>query len=345
MEHIESKAKVSVIVPVYNVEKYLSRCIDSLLRQTLTNIEIILVDDESPDKCPQMCDAFATKDNRIKVIHKKNGGLGYARNSGLDISTGEYVSFLDSDDYVDSATYQWLYETASKSNSDAVYYSYETFDDTGKAYGHNLDDSIIEYKCQDSIKRLMLDMVGSSPNERNDRNIQMSSCTAFYRRSVIENYNLRFLSEREYISEDLIFNMDFLAHASKVLRTNRSFYHYYINTNSLTHKIRLDRIERNVHFYNFVLEKLKAYPDYQHQDSYRAMRMLIGYCRGSIMQVLKSNIPILEKHNWLIKVCNMAIWENIFSEYPVSHLPLRYRIFFWTQCKKKYGLIKLMSIL
>ena len=94
--------KVSIIVPVYNVEKYIDRCMKSLMNQTLHEIEIILVDDGSPDSCPQMCDEYAKQDTRVKVIHKENAGLGYARNSGLEIATGEYVAFVDSDDYVDT---------------------------------------------------------------------------------------------------------------------------------------------------------------------------------------------------------------------------------------------------
>ena len=86
--------KVSIIVPVYNVEKYLDRCMESLLNQTLNDIEIIMVDDGSPDNCPQMCDDYAKKDSRVKVVHKVNGGLGYARNTGLDVATGEYVALL-----------------------------------------------------------------------------------------------------------------------------------------------------------------------------------------------------------------------------------------------------------
>ena len=91
---------ISIIVPVYKVEKYLDRCIESVLAQTYTDFELILVDDGSPDNCPAMCDAWAEKDSRIRVIHKPNGGLSSARNAGLDIMKGEYVTFIDSDDTV-----------------------------------------------------------------------------------------------------------------------------------------------------------------------------------------------------------------------------------------------------
>jgi len=101
--------KVSIIIPCYGVEKYLDRCMDSILKQTLNDIEIILVDDGSPDRVPEMCDNYASRDPRIRVIHKPNAGLGYARNSGLEIATGEFVAFVDSDDYIDIGMYEALY--------------------------------------------------------------------------------------------------------------------------------------------------------------------------------------------------------------------------------------------
>ena len=113
-----SKPLISVIVPIWNVEKYLDKCIDSIVKQTYTNLEIILVDDESPDNCPKMCDEWAKKDNRIKVIHKKNGGLSDARNAGIDISTGDYITFIDSDDYVELNYVKFLYNNLIQNNAD-----------------------------------------------------------------------------------------------------------------------------------------------------------------------------------------------------------------------------------
>ena len=99
---------ISVIVPIYNVEKYLARCVDSIVNQTYKNLEIILVDDGSPDRCPQMCDDYADKDSRNKVIHKKNGGLSDARNAGMAVATGEYISFIDSDDWIETSMFELL---------------------------------------------------------------------------------------------------------------------------------------------------------------------------------------------------------------------------------------------
>ena len=110
--------KISVIIPVYKVEEYISRCIKSVVDQTYSNLEIILVDDGSPDNCPAICDKWAEKDSRIKVIHKKNGGLSDARNAGMQIASGEFIGFVDSDDWISKEMYQLLYENMKENESD-----------------------------------------------------------------------------------------------------------------------------------------------------------------------------------------------------------------------------------
>lgn len=105
---------ISIIIPIYNVEKYLRRCVDSILCQSYHNLEIWLVDDGSPDGCPAICDEYAGKDKRVKVIHKKNGGLSDARNVAIDVATGEYICFVDSDDYVASTYVETLYALIDK---------------------------------------------------------------------------------------------------------------------------------------------------------------------------------------------------------------------------------------
>lgn len=114
----ETKPLISVIVPVYNVEEYLDKCVESIVNQTYKNLEILLVDDGSPDKCPEMCDEWAKRDNRIKVVHKQNGGLSSARNVGLDNCTGEYVGFIDSDDWIDLKFFETLYNNLIEDDAD-----------------------------------------------------------------------------------------------------------------------------------------------------------------------------------------------------------------------------------
>ena len=108
----ESRPEISIIVPVYKVERYLNECIDSILAQTFTDFELILVDDGSPDGCPALCDAAAAKDSRIRVIHKPNGGVSSARNAGLDTVRGNWIGFVDSDDSIDPSYYEKLHQAA-----------------------------------------------------------------------------------------------------------------------------------------------------------------------------------------------------------------------------------------
>lgn len=100
--------KISIIVPIYKVEQFIDKCIDSIVNQSYNNLEIILIDDGSPDRCPEICDEWAKKDSRIKVIHKENGGAASARNAGLEIATGDYIGFVDSDDWIDKDMYEFL---------------------------------------------------------------------------------------------------------------------------------------------------------------------------------------------------------------------------------------------
>ena len=144
---------ISVIIPVYNVEKYLEKCINSVLSQTYRDLEIILVDDESTDKSGEICDKYKSIDNRIKVIHKKNGGLSDARNCGLDIANGEYIAFLDSDDWINKDLYKILYETLIKYNADMSICKFK------KVYNEdeklNFESSkLISYTNIDALKEL-----------------------------------------------------------------------------------------------------------------------------------------------------------------------------------------------
>jgi glycosyltransferase involved in cell wall biosynthesis len=336
--------KISIIVPVYNVEKYIHQCVDSLIHQTLTDIEIILVDDRSPDNCPQICEEYTQRDNRIKVIHKENGGLGYARNSGLNVAAGEYVAFVDSDDYVDLETYQRLYNSISECNADVIYFAYERFNSSGYLYGHSDDETVVSYDTITSIRNFMLDMVGNPPQAKKDRNIQVSSCCALYKRELIEKYQIKFYSERELISEDLIFNLDYLLHASLVLVTPCSFYKYRVNIDSLTSYIRKDRIEKNYTFYRYLLNWLND-NEFGTEGHLRATRLFIGYCRSCIRQYLMSSLSYKQKMAWLTGELKKSIWKEIAMVYPYRKLPFPYALYFYLMYKRYRRLVFLYSML
>lgn len=334
-----STPKISIIIPIYNVEKYLDKCVQCARHQTLQDIEIILVDDESPDGCPQMCDEYATQDSRIKVVHKKNGGLGFARNSGLEVATGEYVTFLDSDDFVDLYTYEHLYNIAKKRNLDAVYYKFKRFvnEDEVKQEPPCNEITICE---NDGVKELMLDIISSEPSAKVDHKIHCSSCTSMYRFEIIEKNNVRFHSERELISEDLIFNLDFLKYAKKVAFNNGAHYHYRVNPTSLTSTIRTDRIEKNFILYEYINNHLHFWQLEKSKGQERNARFFIGNSRSSIKHLLKSDFS--DKSQWLKKNLSLPIWKELYQTYKWKELPQYSKVFFYL-CYKRY--ISLLFIL
>lgn len=248
--------KISVIIPIYNVEKFLDRCVSSVVNQTLRDIEIILVDDGSPDRCPQMCDEWAKQDSRIKVIHKNNAGLGYARNSGIDVASGEYITFLDSDDYVELDTYKTAYDEASSKKLDICYFQYCRFYDNGKKIDKRNIRKKDYYFGRDEVDMFLLDMIGPRPCEKIDIKHSMSACMGIYRAQIIKDRGIRFVSEKEIASEDLLFHIDLLPYVSKIGCLPDIFYNYYVNQHSITTTYSDAKRERMLKLLDVVKEKL-----------------------------------------------------------------------------------------
>lgn len=167
---------VSIVLPIYNVEKYLDRCIESVINQTYRNLEILLVDDGSPDDCPQKCEEWAKKDGRIKVIHKANAGLGYARNTGIENASGEYICFFDSDDYIDPSTIEKAYNTAQKNNSDMVLFGHYDVDVQGKIVRTYIPTTDKESYVGSEVQEVLLpDLVSDNPATGKSTNLWLSA--------------------------------------------------------------------------------------------------------------------------------------------------------------------------
>jgi glycosyltransferase involved in cell wall biosynthesis len=334
--------KISVIVPIYNVEKYLKRCMDSLINQTLQDIEIIMVDDESPDKCPQLCDEYARQDNRIKVIHKKNEGLGFARNSGLEIASGEFVTFVDSDDFVDVAMYETLYFMAKKNDFDTVYCGVYFFKDTKHIRPRKEVASFLVFRGRKEVDAFLLDMVGPEPSFKSNIKYLMSSCRAIYSMEVINNQNIKFHSERVFVSEDLLFNMDYLAQAEAVAYHPSYFYYYCNNKISLSHTWKLDKYNLYVSFLLEVKRKLSSY--YTNSDySVNYKRLLFI----SLIVILKYEISFAKSngapiYSVLKNRMQDSFWGELFSSYPYWKLPIKHLVFYLLL---KYRFVRIVQLL
>ena len=169
------KELISIIVPVYNVEKYLERCVESIIGQTYKNIEIILVDDGSKDNSGKICDDFMKKDNRIKVIHKENGGLSDARNAGIEIAKGEYIGFVDSDDYIEKDMFETLYNLCKENDAEISMVSYYEYYN-GKLIAVRKNEKIEKFDKIGAIKELLI-----------DKKIQSYAWNKLFKRELSEN--------------------------------------------------------------------------------------------------------------------------------------------------------------
>ena len=210
--------KISVIIPIYNVEKYLKRCIESVIKQTYSDLEIILVDDGSQDGCAKICDEYQKKDERIIVIHKKNGGLSDARNAGLKVATGEIISYIDSDDYLDLDMYEKMTKAMEEKNADIV------------VCGTNIDyeDGHTKVKCEKEEKSFNREEALIELNSF--KSFDMAVWNKLYKREVVDK--IEFPVGKK--SEDYFVMYRYFARAKKVAIINQAKYHYFQRSNSIS---------------------------------------------------------------------------------------------------------------
>ncbi len=210
--------KISVIVPVYNVEQYLERCVDSIINQTYTNLEIILVNDGSTDNSGKLCDELAKKDERIRVIHKENGGLSDARNRGIDEAESDLVGFIDSDDYIDSDMYEVLLKNLNDTDADlSMCALYDVYNNTPEAQVTNKETW--KLSSEQAIKMVMEAKI-----------LSVTAVNKLYRKSLFTD--LKF--EVGKIAEDAFIMIKLLDKCEKIVATNEKKYYYVHRENSIT---------------------------------------------------------------------------------------------------------------
>lgn len=331
--------KVSVIVPCWGVEKYLNQCVESLINQTLKDIEIILVDDESPDNVPQMCDDWSNRDKRIRVIHKKNAGLGMACNSGLEIAKGEYVAFCDSDDWVDLNMYEVLYKTAIDNDCDAVFSGLKDVTADGDFIKKRIRVNEKKIYSGIELKNMFLDMIASEPSKKRDRMYDASAKVVLYKSKIIKDNNLKFVSERIIASEDQIFNLDIIANSNKICILKDAFYNYRFNTNSISRGVNLNRFNAIKGLYYHIISQCERF-DIRGDFMNRAQRVLMGSTRGYICQILNSDISSKKKKNAVKMICKDPIWKPIWENYPLKTLPVPQCLF--SYCIKYENIIGML---
>jgi glycosyltransferase involved in cell wall biosynthesis len=221
---MNSKPTVSIIIPVYNVEKYLDKCLDSVVNQTYTNLEIILVDDGSHDNCPAICNQWRSRDSRIKVIHQENGGLSHARNEGLKIATGEFIGFVDSDDWIEPEMYEVLLDTMMETGADiAICGSLNESEDSSTFIQKPKSPTIKIYPAEKALELLIS---GKS-------SIRNAVWNKLFRKHFLKN--IPFQVGKIY--EDMLWTPQVIGSAQTVVTIDLPLYHYLYRSESLSHDV------------------------------------------------------------------------------------------------------------
>ncbi|MDD5021037.1 MAG: glycosyltransferase family 2 protein [Endomicrobiaceae bacterium] len=282
---------ISVIVPIYKTEKYLRRCVESILIQTYKKLEIILVDDGSPDKCPKICDEYAKKDDRIKVIHKENGGLASARNAGLDIATGCYISTVDSDDWIECQTYETVMVIMQRHNPDLIKWGYYKVSGKNKRIPKKINyTSGLLYG--DDKEKFLLDTLSSQAMGNN-------VVTCLFKREIIVNKRLH-IPENISMEEDLYFLTSYLLNCNNVyILPNVFLYNYFQNQRSIT-KSYSDKYRDSILIAVKEMKQLLKKTSNSSENLYKAyMSHLVETIFYLIMIIEKSNKPLSEKEQEL----------------------------------------------
>lgn len=340
--------KVSIIVPIYNAEKYLERCIHSLRCQTLSDIEIILVDDASTDASLQICNQAAQEDSRIKVIQKENEGAGKARNAGLAVSTGQYIGFVDCDDFVETDMFQTLYEKAEKYNSDLVmsgvlFLDGNMFSKEGECIRKTYFDHDTHFETDAELKKLRMGIVGALPEDADDSRYGMSIWKNLFRNEIIKKHHIVFQSEREILSEDAMFMIEYISCIEKATGIRDAFYYYCRNADSISKSYKKDRFEKSLVFVSEVEKRLKkdiAPAVYQVYIDRFWQAMCRVVCSQEIMHAKENKISFAELKKRLKVVCTHSLTVRALKSYPLYTLPLGQRVFALSMKYRLYFLLK-----
>ena len=307
---------ISVIVPIYKVEKYLCRCIDSILEQTYTNLEIILVDDGSPDKCGEICDQYEKKDKRIRVIHKTNGGLSDARNTGLDAATGQYIAFVDGDDFIRKDMYEKMYASIKKYNADMSICNFKYIGERGEDIFDN-QDLPIKDGVLSGTTILFEKMLNNKPW------YWVTAWNKLYKRSLFSD--IRFPVGKTHEDEFIIHKL--LLKSNNVACVNDMLYYYVQRSDSI---MGTKYSVKNLDYVEALFGRILAclYWDKLSEACVYCNIAILNFIKGYSLLELKDK-EVKDKIRLLKKMYNRVYWKLLFTNISFR-LKIRYSILYFS---------------
>lgn len=318
---------LSIIVPVYKAEKFLIRCTDSILNQTFSNIELILVDDGSPDHCPELCEKITHKDHRVKVVHQKNSGVSVARNTGLNIATGDYITFVDSDDFIEPDMYEKMLKKAEEYQCDIV--MCDCVKDNGTTavpYTHEIRPGFYDYEqLKEEYYPHLLMM------ENVEYPATISNWLLVFKREL--SINIRYL-EGVRFSEDLLFGAQLMYQArSFYYMKGESYYHYWMNMESATHTFAQDKWKDYLKLYQEIRNYFGSILEFDFRSQIDLALLFFVYNTvGELMGTVQLDKQKKKKN--IQEILSELVVKEMFQRIKVMKLPIRNKLKIITLCYK-----------
>ncbi|MCQ2479842.1 MAG: glycosyltransferase [Clostridia bacterium] len=334
-----NNGKVSIVLPIYNVEKYLPQCLESVVNQSYKNLEIICVNDGSPDGSEEIVKSYAEKDSRMVLINQKNQGLSGARNTGINAATGEYIMFLDSDDWIDTDTCKTAVEQMEKENAQLVMWSYvREFPDT--SIPKNIFDVpenetiVFENQSMENLHRRIAGLTGEELRSPENADSAVTAWGKLFKTAVIKENNCLFTDTKIIGTEDALFNLEAFSYVKKAVFINKYFNHYRKdNGTSLTRSYKASLFNQWQELYTRmgrIIEE-KNLP-FEHALDNRIALSIIGIGLNEII----CDSTAFEKIKKLKSVITSPKYKKAYTALEKEYLPIHWKLFF-TFCKMGWG--------
>lgn len=333
---------VSVIIPVYKVEEFLDRCVQSVINQTHKNIEIILVNDGSPDRCPEMCDEYAKQDSRIKVVHKQNGGLSSARNAGLSEANGNFIFFLDSDDWLDLHSIQALYDLIIEHNCDFVRYCpmYAGRKDIpdGTAYNDGKARKVAPgYYDRARIEKEIFPRLIAT--DKITQGAIVSACRSFYNHDFLKRNNLWFYDNVRY-GEDMIFSANVVYRANSFYYLDGpNFYHYFFNSASIAKSFKPDRFDVSKKIIEYFERDFSDCTDIDYEKQLALLKMFLVLSALADRHHIEN---VKERESFIRKICTDPVTVDAMKHIDKADVSLKLKAMLYLI---KFKMSKLLAII
>lgn len=333
---MEKKPLVSIIVPVYNVEKYLEKCLDTLIGQTLKNIEIICVNDGSTDNCGEILDKYSQIDSRIIVVKQENQGLSAARNTGMGYVSGKYIMFVDSDDWIETETCETVFNTAESFNADLVFWSYT------REYGDSSKEKLMfwqnetvfeEEQVKNQLQRRICGLFGEELAHPDYANALETVWGKLYLAERLLSNNISFVDTKEIGTEDALFNLYALGYIKKAVYIKQCFYHYRKNNeSSLTSKYKEKLYSQWQCLFDRMLEYIES--NKLGKEYYIALenRIALSLVGLGLNVVCANNKTTKEKIVLIKEIITSERYKNAYKQLDYKYLPPHWWVLF--KCAK-----------